>query len=344
MKSRHRLTWLLTLMLATFAPVSGAVGQDFDRRLSLEKQLLALQIKGESLVKDLGPSHPSVKALQMQIESVKAMINTLELGAKVKQSGEMRETLTQLVKQVFELQLQLHAERIERAAAELEKAKEALAKRKKAAPQLIERQVEELLSGLERKGTEKKTQKSVEAIGFYPSANKYEGSGESLATKGWEIWRQRKFPEAAKWFEESLKKNPKSTHALNGLGWSYLHSGRHAESAGAFEKALAIEPNHPGAMNGIGQALMAQGKYDEAKKRFVVAVEDLIENLGEERAIRNQATAAWLGLVRVLIDSGDLQDAKKWVERYQKHDPKQPVINGMDAEIIAALKAETAEQ
>ncbi|MEL6108166.1 MAG: tetratricopeptide repeat protein [Planctomycetota bacterium] len=343
MKNGHKLTWLLTLTLVTFSPTASVVAQDAEKRVSLEQQLLALEMKSQQTRLELGPSHPNARMLQQQIESVKAMINMLELGATAKKKDEMRETLTQLVKQVFELQTQLHAERVQRAADDLEKAKEALAARKKSAPQLIERQVEELLAGLSDEGSAKKPTIYGASGGYSSAATKYEGSGLSLATQGWEVWRARKYKDAAKWFEASLKKDAKNPNALNGLGWSYLHSGRHSEAVGAFEKALALEPEHPGAMNGVGQALMAQGKYDEAKNRFLFAVEDLIEKLGEEKAIRRKATAAWLGLVRVLINSGDLDGAQKWIERYRKHDPKQPIINGMYEEIKAARKGGEAE-
>ena len=335
MTNRPKLDWLPVLMFALLIPGSPVAAQDSGSPKLLHDQLEPLLAKHEVMTRELGPQHPNVVALEKQIRSVETLIKTLNFHSGVKKGDEMRETLTQLVSQVFDLQLQIHAERIDRAEMELEKAKRALAERRKVSKQLIDRKVESLLAGLKEESN---------ATKVAPKSSKIEGgTSTTLAMKGWAVWRQQDFAKAKEYFVASLEQDPENTNALNGLGWSHLHTAKFDDAVELFEKALALEPEHGGASNGLGQALMAQGKTAEAKRKFLEAVDKLIKKYGEKRAVQLKATPAWIGLVRVLISRGELEEAQQWVDRYRRHDSKDQIINGMQQEIEAAVERSDAE-
>ncbi|MEO1528768.1 MAG: tetratricopeptide repeat protein [Planctomycetota bacterium] len=330
MRRSQKLASIPLLMFAMLLPGTPLPAQDDGQQKVLQSQLLPMQLRHEELSESLGPNHPNVVLLSKRIESMKSMIAKMKIVKNGNDNDEVRDTLKQLVAQVFELQIQIHAERIERAEDDLKKAKAALAERKKAASTLIDRQVESLIAGLEGKPL----------TGDSPVvAAKPKFSGETstaLSERGWAVWRQRRYDEAIPMFQASVKQDPQNARALNGLGWSYTHTQQYDKAIGAFEKALAIDPQHGGAMNGIAQVLMAQGKTNEAKERFLKAVDAIIEEYGEKRAVELKATAAWFGLVQVLIMRNELDEASNWVERFRKHDAKNPAMTRMAEEVALA--------
>ena len=337
MTNSRKLLWLPVFLLAV-ALSTNLVAQEpnSQKKEVLEGQLRPLQMRQLMMSQSLGPKHPSVQRLQGQIDQIETMIGKLELDVDIAKGGEMRQTLKQLVTQVFELQLQVHSERIDRAEAELEKAKRALEARRKARSQLIERQVKTLIERLE--GNAEATPNN--ATPAEEATPRDAAAAMELALEGWAVWRDRDLRKALEIFESALAIDPEHTKALNGVGWCHLQMGDFAAAVSAFEKTLELAPRHGGAMNGIAQALMGQGKSDEAKERFVKAVNQAIEDLGEKQATN---TAAWIGLIRILMDRGELTEAESWTKRYLKLNPTMPMVNGMYEQILDLRKQAQAK-
>ncbi|QDT08612.1 tetratricopeptide repeat protein [Planctomycetes bacterium K23_9] len=220
-----------------------------------------------------------------------------------------------LVKQAFDLEMELQHMRIAKAEADLEKVKQQFAARQRASNFIIDDRVAVL------------TKQS--------SSNEPElddGPASLLSTEGWQLWRKRDLRSALVKFEASVAKDPTDANALNGLGWSYLQTGQHKKAIDAFQRGRKIDASHGRILNGLGQAYQALGRTDEARALLVEAIESINEDLGEAVAIREGATAPWFVLVRQDIKMKKYDDAIGWAERYLKHKP--------DDERMSALLSE----
>jgi tetratricopeptide (TPR) repeat protein/tRNA A-37 threonylcarbamoyl transferase component Bud32 len=138
---------------------------------------------------------------------------------------------------------------------------------------------------------------------------------ESLTMEGWQLWRQRKFAEAAPKFEQAVALDPQAANAWNGLGWANFNGGRSDEAVRAFEKAVELEPDHPAALNGLGQAYYAAGDLTKAEKYLSKAAP--------------QASAAAYGLGRLYLLTGKYAEAEKWLQKATGDSPNDPLLQQM---------------
>jgi len=145
---------------------------------------------------------------------------------------------------------------------------------------------------------------------------------EELSTAGWELWKQRKYSEAAKRFEQSVKLDPEGVNAWNGLGWSQFNGGESLQAVVAFERCVKLAPKHGAALNGLGQTHFLWKEYDKAEKYLLEA-----EKLG--------ASAAWLSLAKLYLLKGEFEKAKPWASKIAEQTPQ----NESAQQMLAAAKA-----
>lgn len=80
--------------------------------------------------------------------------------------------------------------------------------------------------------------------------------------------------EAARGYNEFLKKLPNDAGAWNLLGLSYLCDRKYSSALGAFQKALAYRPTYTDVHNNLGVTYMEMKNYPEARKEFLIALQD----------------------------------------------------------------------
>jgi tetratricopeptide (TPR) repeat protein len=96
-----------------------------------------------------------------------------------------------------------------------------------------------------------------------PKARAYD-----LDRVGRQAYREKKYDEAAKAFEQAVALKPGDPILLNNLGFLYYEMGRYPESIVWLEKTLAADPNRKEAHGNIGYAYMKVGRNGEAKQHF----------------------------------------------------------------------------
>jgi tetratricopeptide (TPR) repeat protein len=121
---------------------------------------------------------------------------------------------------------------------------------------------------------------------------------QALSQEGWQLWQQRKLPEAEAKFAEAVKLDPQNANAYNGLGWAQFNQGKD-EAVKAFEKVVALEPDHAAGLNGLGQYYLQKNELDKAEKYLL-------------QAASNEASAAWYGLARLYLMKNDFDRALPW--------------------------------
>ena len=99
-----------------------------------------------------------------------------------------------------------------------------------------------------------------------------------------------RFVDAAHWYEEALKLEPRSVNVSTDLGIAYYYMNRHDAALKQFERSLAIEPGHTKTLLNVG-IVRAFGKQDLAG-----------------------AGQAWQQVVELAPDSPEGQAAKKGLE------------------------------
>lgn len=154
------------------------------------------------------------------------------------------------------------------------------------------------------------------------------------ASQGWQLWNQRRLPEAEAKFREALMENDKDKEAWTGLGWTLTNTGRLKDASDAFKKALAITPDNISAQNGLGQCALGLGDLAVAEESLKKSSEGLIKALGgEDKVTADNLPAAWYGLVNVYLLKDDFEQAKQWSDRIAKIKPNDETLKGMVAQI-----------
>ncbi|MEO8495763.1 MAG: tetratricopeptide repeat protein, partial [Planctomycetota bacterium] len=148
-----------------------------------------------------------------------------------------------------------------------------------------------------------------------------EEKAAALSKEGWQLWQAGKLDQAETIFAEAVKLNPKAEHAWNGLGWARLNQAKYEPAIEAFRKCVELADNHPGANNGLGQAYLAMKKHDEAEKYLLKAAPE--------------GSAAWVGLARLYLVTGQFDKALPYAEKVAALDPNNEYFKKM----LAAAKA-----
>ncbi|WP_372896977.1 tetratricopeptide repeat protein [Stieleria sp.] len=309
----------------------------------LEKQLrdhgLAAKLKLLQLSNQFSQNHPAVKQLERSIELIDTELKRmgaapLEPAAEQPAAEQLatstlptetdsHKVIEALVRQSFELQMQLQMARVEKAEADLQRIKLQLQQRVDSAEDIIAARVKELIR---RDVAKSKTGEQPEE----------EVSASVLTDEGWKAWRSRDTRNALKSFLSALNSEPENESARNGLGWTYVHLGEYDKAITEFKKIDKDSPVQSAALNGIGQSLLALGKLDEAEKVLLDATEEMITKAGEAQAAK-MGLAAWYGLVRTYLQQKNYEQAKQWSQRYLKHKPDDKLMKDM----LEQAKSET---
>src|SRR5579862_1081597 len=73
-------------------------------------------------------------------------------------------------------------------------------------------------------------------------------------------------PNAKKWYEHSIKLNPKYAEAINNLGTVYYAQKSYRRAIAQYRKALTHTPESASILSNLGTAFFARKQYDLAKK------------------------------------------------------------------------------
>lgn len=152
-------------------------------------------------------------------------------------------------------------------------------------------------------------------------------AAETLNAQGWQLWQQRKLPEAQKLFERAVKLDPNNANAWNGLGWSLFNQGQPVNAKRAFEKAVAIDPKAAASLNGLGWIAKNAGQTDQAIGYWKQAIEAV-----------PSATAAALGLAQTYLEKKDYAKAAEYYQMVLKYEPENAQAKEGLAKATAASK------
>jgi len=100
-----------------------------------------------------------------------------------------------------------------------------------------------------------------------------ESPGDKEFKLGNESFQAGKVEEAAKAYEEAIKKEPGEPIYYNNLGISLNKLGKYEEAVGAFKKMLELQPASFSANKSIGELYGVLNNYQEALPYFVKATE-----------------------------------------------------------------------
>ena len=124
----------------------------------------------------------------------------------------------------------------------------------------------------------------------------------------------RDFPEAARYFEEALRRDKKNASIYNKLGLARLMGGNTNAARSAFERSVKFKPDYKDAINNLGVIHFQQKRLDNAAKYFRKAIE-LDEtraayhvNLGVVLFTQNKVEQAIREYVRALELDPDVLD------------------------------------
>ncbi len=104
------------------------------------------------------------------------------------------------------------------------------------------------------------------------AANRYPDDKEIHLELGARYYYQKRYADAVKAFEESLRLDPDFGPALNFLGVACIELGDFERSVQAFKKYIALTPAEANPWDSLGLAYMRMGKVDEAIASFKEAL------------------------------------------------------------------------
>ncbi|HXP83688.1 MAG TPA: tetratricopeptide repeat protein [Bryobacteraceae bacterium] len=130
-----------------------------------------------------------------------------------------------------------------------------------------------------------------EAVEFYK-----QGADKNavLANKtGIAYHQQLDLPDAKKWYERSIKLNPKYAEAINNLGTVYYAQKSYRRAISQYRRALLITPNSASFLSNLGTAYFARKQYDEAFQFYDQALAldpEVFEHRGTQGTILQERT------------------------------------------------------
>ncbi len=101
-----------------------------------------------------------------------------------------------------------------------------------------------------------------------PAENTAMNPVTALLEKASEAFASRKFGDAAAFYEDALRAEPKNTTALVGLGYAREREQKYAEAEAALKKCLAIEPKNETAAFHLGVTYFKQEFWTDAVTSF----------------------------------------------------------------------------
>lgn len=101
---------------------------------------------------------------------------------------------------------------------------------------------------------------------------------ETLLNKGNEAFAAQKFGQAAAFFEDALRADPKNTTALVGLGFARQRENKLSEAEAALKKCLTYDPGNELAAFHLGVTNFKQQRWSDATASFEKALEKNAKN------------------------------------------------------------------
>jgi uncharacterized caspase-like protein len=95
-----------------------------------------------------------------------------------------------------------------------------------------------------------------------------EAGAAQLNDRGTAAFREKRYADALRDFEESARLTPGSALFANNVGFAYFKLGRMEEAVAWFQKALAIDPQRAVAYTNLGDALAVLGRPAEARAAY----------------------------------------------------------------------------
>jgi len=89
-----------------------------------------------------------------------------------------------------------------------------------------------------------------------------------LDRQGQQLYREKKYDEALKKFQEAVQVKPGDAVLLNNLGFIYYAMGRYDDALTYLDKTLAVDPRRKEAHENIADTYMKLGRKAEAKQHF----------------------------------------------------------------------------
>ena len=102
--------------------------------------------------------------------------------------------------------------------------------------------------------------------------------------RGLQLYREKRYDEAAAQFTEALKLRPDFAQAANNLGFVYYRQQRYSEAARWLENTLKIDPSRAVAYLNLGDAWFHGGEMAKAKQAYTTYLELQPQGSGAEQA------------------------------------------------------------
>lgn len=143
-----------------------------------------------------------------------------------------------------------------------------------------------------------------------------------LIDRGQELMKDKKYEEAAQYFEAVLKLEPGNVAALEDLGWIYNDIEQFDLAIKRCTSLLAVDPEHGGGWRELGYAQWKTGKYLRA-----------IESLTRATKVSDKEEPAYNYLIAIYLDLNEAQLAKEWLAKRAGLFPDTPLPSWLDERI-----------
>lgn len=155
------------------------------------------------------------------------------------------------------------------------------------------------------------SQKYAKAADYFSDAFDVKQVGGVAYAAGDCYYRANQFADAERWWQETLRVEPKASLAMYCLGVLSNEQGKPKEAARWWRKAIETHPQYAEAMYNLGVFLMKQGKNGEAEQWYRKTI---VADPKFTFAINN------LGIL--LDEQGKVEEAEQWYRKILVIDPK----------------------
>lgn len=100
-----------------------------------------------------------------------------------------------------------------------------------------------------------------------------------LYNQGYAMWKQDKWADAARYFQNAISMKSDYAEAYNMLGFCTRKMGDLTKAIGYYETALKLKPNFPEAREYFGEAYLENGDLAKAVQQYV-----WLQNRGDKNA------------------------------------------------------------
>jgi TonB family protein len=159
---------------------------------------------------------------------------------------------------------------------------------------------------------------------------------------GIELYREKKYVEAAKILRKAVKKNPSDNQSWYYLGLSLLHQPKEMkEATKAFEMALKLQPNFAAAHTGLSYSLLLRNKSSEALREARAALR-IEPNIPDAHYV--------IGVVRLRAgaDEDALEEANTAIKLNPEFPPgyllKSQALVGFFGDVLVGQEKESSEE